>query len=207
LRESQATRKPDVDFSFSAVNERLNLDVAGFQSIDVPGFMFPGAAGPFEALEAQVHIRQSLFNLESVRRKDAVRAAIAAAQTETDEVRDQIAGQVAWLYLQAQRDASSVDTTQALVVTAESALKEVGDRNAEGQALALDVSQARVEVAAAKPNLLRAQRERARTETDFLKCDEQGSEHATRVDRPVDVSSAGYTSGRPGCRHGTAIAR
>src|SRR5580700_1160628 len=47
FRESQATRKPDVDFSFNAVNERLSLDAAGFQSIHVPGFMFPEAAGPF----------------------------------------------------------------------------------------------------------------------------------------------------------------
>jgi outer membrane protein len=168
LRESQATGKPDVDFSFNAVNERLNLDVAGFQSIHVPGFMFPGTAGPFEALEAQVHIRQSLFDIENLRRNNAARAGIVAAQTETDEVRDQIAGQVARLYLQAQRDASSVETAQALVVTAESTLKETSDLDVKGQALGVDVSQARVDVAAAKQNLLRAQLVKARTETDLL---------------------------------------
>jgi outer membrane protein len=168
LRESQATRKPDVDFSFNAVDERLSLAAAGLQSIHVTGFTFPGAAGPFDVLESRVHIRQRLFDLESRRREAAARAGIVAAQTETDEVRDQIAGRVARLYLQAQRDASAVETAQALVVTAESTLKEIGDRNTEGQALGVDVSHARVEVAAAKQNLLKAQLVRARTEIDLL---------------------------------------
>lgn len=168
FRESQATSKPNVDFSFNAVNERLDLDVFGFESIHVPGFMFPRAVGPFEVLESRVHIRQSLFDQESLRRKEAARAGVGAAETETDEVRDQIVGQVARLYLQAQRGASAVETAQALVVTAESTLKEIGDRNAEGQALAVDVSEARVEVAAAKQDLLKAQLERARTEIDLL---------------------------------------
>jgi len=168
FRESQAARKPDVDFSFNAVNQRLSLDAFGFQSIHVPGFMFPRAVGPFDVLESRVHIRQNLFDEAILRRKDAAHAGIAAAQTETDEVRDQIAGRVARLYLQAQRDASAVETAQALVVTAESTLKEIGNRNAEGQALGVDVSQARVEVAGAKQNLLKAQLVKARTEIDLL---------------------------------------
>ncbi|HWG19971.1 MAG TPA: TolC family protein [Terracidiphilus sp.] len=168
FRQSQAPTKPYVDFSFNAVNERLDLDVFGFQSIHVPGLTFPRTAGPFELLQSRVNIRQSLFDQESIHRKQAARAGIVAAQTETDEVRDQIIGQVARLYFQAQRDASAVETAQALVVTAESALKEIGNRNAEGQALGMDVSQARVDVAAAKQDLLKAQLERARTEIDLL---------------------------------------
>jgi outer membrane protein len=168
FRGAGAAIKPSVDFSFNAMSERLNLDAFGFQSIHVPGFTFPRAVGPFAVLESRVHIRQSLFDQESMHLKEAARAGIAAAQTETDEVRDQIAGRVARLYFQAQRDASAVETAQTLVVTAESTLKEMGNRNAEGQALGLDVSQARVEVAAAKQILLKAQLERARTEIDLL---------------------------------------
>jgi len=168
FRQSQASSKPNVDFSFNAVNERLDLDVFGFQSIHVPGLTFPRTAGPFELLESRVNIRQSLFDQESMHRKQAARAGVVAAKAETDQVRDQIVGQVARLYFQAQRDASAVETAAALVVTAESTLKELGNRNAEGQALGLDVSQARVEVAAAKQDLLKAQLERARTEIDLL---------------------------------------
>ena len=168
FRQSQATSKPNVDFTFNAVNERLDLDVFGFQSIHVPGFAFPRTAGPFELLESRVNIRQSLFDQESMHRKQAARAGVVAAKAETDEVRDQIVGHVARLYFQAQRDASAVETAAALVVTAESTLKELGNRNAEGQALGLDVSQARVDVAAAKQDLLKAQLERARTEIDLL---------------------------------------
>ena len=168
LRESKAADMPYVDFSFNAMNERTNLDAFGFQSIHAPGFTFPEGVGPFEVLESRVHIRQSLFDEESQHRKEAARAGIGAAQTETDEVRDQIAARVARLYFQAQRDASTVETAQALVATAESTLKEIGDRNAEGQALGVDVSQARVEVAAAKQALLKAQLERARTQIDLL---------------------------------------
>jgi outer membrane protein len=168
FEESRAARKPGVNFSFTAVNERLSLDAAGFQSIHVQDFVFPRAAGPFEVLESRVHIRQSLFDQESLHRKEAARAGIVTAQTETDEVRDQIAARVARLYLQAQRGASAVETAQALVVTAESTLKEIGNRNAAGQALGLDVSQARVDVAEAKQNLFKARLERANTEIELL---------------------------------------
>jgi len=168
LRGAQATIKPNVDYSFNAVNERLNLDVFGFQSVHVPGFTFPQTAGPFELLESQIHVRQSLFDRESMHRRDAARAGIVAAQSETDEVRDQIVAQVARLYLQAQRDGSSVETAQALIVTAESTLKEIGNRNGEGQALGVDVAQARIDVAAAKQDLLKAQLEKARTEIELL---------------------------------------
>ena len=168
FRESRAARKPNVDLTFNAMSERLSLDAAGFQEIQAPGFVFPRAVGPFEVLESRVHIRQSLFDRESLRRKEAALAGIVTAETETDEVRDQIAGRVARLYLQAQRDASSVETAQALVVTAESTLKEIGNRQAEGQALGVDVSQARVEVAGAKQNLSKAQLKRARTEIELL---------------------------------------
>lgn len=168
LRESGAALKPNVDFTFNAVNERTNLDAFGFQSVHLPGFTFPEGIGPFEVLESRVHIRQSLFDLENLRRKDAAHAGIVAAQAETDEVRDQIAGQVALLYLLAQREASAVETAQALVATSESTLKEIGNNNTEGQALSVDVSEARVEVAAAKQNLFKAQLERARTEIELL---------------------------------------
>jgi outer membrane protein TolC len=168
FRQSQAANKPSFDFSFNAVNERLDLDVFGFQSIQVPGLTFPRTAGPFELLESRVSIRQSLFDRESMQHKRAARAGIAAAQGETDEVRDQIAGRVARLYFLAQRDASAVETAAALVVTAASTLKDAGDRDAQGQALGLEVAQARVDVAAAKQDLLRAQLARAKTEIDLL---------------------------------------
>jgi outer membrane protein len=168
LRQSQSAIKPNIDFSLNAVNERLDLDVFGFQSIHVPGFTFPRTAGPFELLEAQVHIRQSLFDQENIRRNQAARAGISAAQSQTEEVRDQVAAQVALLYFLAQRDASAVETAQTLVGTAESTLEEMGNRNAQGQVLGLDVSQARIDVAAAKQELLRAQLERAKAEIDLL---------------------------------------
>jgi outer membrane protein TolC len=168
LRESKAADKPNVDFSFDAVNERTNLDAFGFQSIHAPGFTFPEGVGPFEVLESRIHIRQNLFDEQNQHRKEAARAGIVAARAETDEVRDQIAGRVALLYLLAQREASAVEMAQALVATAESTLKEIGDNNAEGEALGVDVSQAQVEVAAAKQNLLKAQLEKARTEIELL---------------------------------------
>jgi outer membrane protein len=168
FRQSQAAIKPNVDFSFNAVNERLDLDVFGFQAIHVPGFTFPRTAGPFELLQSRVNVRQSLLDLESMHRKQAAGAGIAAAHAETDEVRDEIVGRVARLYFQAKRDASAVETAQALIVTAEANLKEVGNRNAQGQALGLDVSQARIDVAAARQDLLKAQLEKARTEIDLL---------------------------------------
>jgi outer membrane protein len=168
FRGSQATSKPDIDFSFNASSQRVNLDVFGFGSLQEPGFTFPRVAGPFTVLEYKVHIRQSLFDQETRHRKDAARAGVEAAQAETAEVRDQIVGQVARLYFLAQREASAVETARVLIITAESNLKELTNRNIQGQALGLDVAQARVDVAAAKQELLKAQLERAKAEIDLL---------------------------------------
>ena len=168
LRGAQAASKPNVDFSFNAVNQRLDLDVFGFQAIRVPGFTFPRTVGPFELLESQVHVRQNLFSQANTRRRDVERAGIVAAQTETDVVRDQIVAQIARLYFQAQRDASAVETARSLVGSAEMTLKEIGNRNTQGEALGLDVAQARIEVSAAKQDLLKAELEKARTEMELL---------------------------------------
>lgn len=196
FRQAQSTIKPNIDFSFSAVNERLDLDVFGFQSIHVPGLSFPRTAGPFELLQSRVNIRQSLFDQQNVRRKQAAKAGIVAAQAETAEVRDQIVGRVARLYFQAERDASAVDTAAALVVTAESTLKEVGNRNGEGQALGLDVAQAKVDVAAARQDLLKAQLERAKTEIDLLNAMNRDLNTRLQLTDPLtyaaqDIPSAG----------------
>lgn len=182
---SRAATKPGVDFSFNATNQRLNLDVYGFQSIQEQGFTFPRVAGPFNVLEFRLHARQSIFDLETTRRKESAKAGILAARTQTDEVRDQIAARVARLYFQAQRDASAVEAARTLIVTAESNLKETGNHNAEGEALGLDVAQARIDVAAAKQNLLRAELERARTEIELLNAMNRDLSTPLRLTEPL----------------------
>lgn len=170
LRASRSAFLPDIETSFTGQNQVLNLAAMGFGGVNVPipGFVFPRSSGSFTTMDARVHVRENLIDLASMRRIKAARAGIETAKTQTDEVRDQVALQVAKLYVAAMRSASAVKLAEAIVASAESTLDEVSNRNAQGQAVTLDVSHARVHLASEKQRLTQAQLERGQAHLALL---------------------------------------
>ncbi len=77
--QSQALTKPYVDFSFNAVNGSTWM-FSACRRFTCRALLLPQTAGPFELLQSRVNIRQSLFNQESLRRKQAASADIVAGK-------------------------------------------------------------------------------------------------------------------------------
>jgi outer membrane protein TolC len=190
LRESRSTSHPDIDMSITGENQLLNLATFGLQSvkIPIPGFTFPQSSGAFSIIDARVHVKQDLIDVASTRRSEAARAGIETATTEIDEVRDQVAAQVAKLYLVALRARSAVETAQALVASAETSLREVTNRNKEGKALDIDVSHARMRLATEKQGLMDAQLERGRAYLDLLSAMNRDLDTPLELTEPLDFT-------------------
>jgi outer membrane protein TolC len=115
-----------------------------------------------------LHFRQGIFDREASRQARALHAAITTAKDQTDEVRDQIATRVAKLYLAAGNAASAINLAKARVESAEATFRDLTDRNAQGKALDIDVSHARMRVESEQQLLMQAQSDRARAELDLL---------------------------------------
>jgi outer membrane protein len=170
LHESEASRFPEVEASITGQNQILNLAALGFGAVRLPvdGFSFPRSVGPFNTIGARVHIKQDLIAVASTRRVLASRAGMETARLGMEEVRDEIALQVAKLYLLAQRAEGVVALAEATVAASESSLQEVSGRKAEGKALGVDVSHAHVRLAAHKQRLLQARLEQSRASLELL---------------------------------------
>ncbi|HKF46660.1 MAG TPA: TolC family protein [Terracidiphilus sp.] len=170
LREARGLAYPEIYGTVSGQNQVLNLAAYGFDEIHlpIPGYSFPNSVGPFNTVTAQVHVRQGLFDMSFLRRTRALQAGVTAAKDQTDEARDQIATQVAKLYLAAVKVSSAIDLAKARLESAETTLRVLTNRNAEGKALGIDVSRAQAHVASEKQLLMQAQVDQARANLDLL---------------------------------------
>ena len=184
LRETRGMAYPEIYATVSGQNQVLNLAAYGFDEIHlpIPGYSFPDSVGPFNTVTAQVHVRQGLFDMSFLRRARALQAGVTAAKDQTDEARDQIATQVARLYLTAVKASSAINLAKARLESAETTLRELSNRKAEGKAVGIDVSHAQVRVASEKQLLMQSQVDEARAKLDLL------SALNLDLDRPLDLT-------------------
>jgi len=170
VRESRAAALPSVESFVAGRNQVMNLGALGFESahLPLPALSNLRSVGPFNTLDARVQVRQSILNPAIGLRSRAVRADVETARTDTEDLRDRVAAQAARLYLVALRAASAQDLAQARVEAAGAALQEATNRNAAGNALSLDVSQARVRLSTEKHRLLAARLDRDRSALELL---------------------------------------
>lgn len=170
FRDARGLKMPQIDASVTGTNQVLNLAALGLGEVHfpIPNFSFPNSVGPFNTVDAHVHVMQGIFDREASWQARALHAAVTTAKDQTDEVRDQIATQVAKLYLAAVNAAGAINLAKARVESAEATLQDLTDRDAQGKALSIDVSHARVRVESEQQLLMQAQMDRARAELDLL---------------------------------------
>jgi outer membrane protein len=170
FREGRGLALPQIDATVSGSNQVLNLAALGLGEVHfpVPGFTFPQSVGPFNTLEARVHVRQGVFDTAVWRRAKSLQAGITTAKDQSDEARDQVAAQVARLYLAAVKASSAIDFAKARVESAEATLRELTNRSAEGKSLDIDVSHARMRVESEKQLLAQVESDRAGADLDLL---------------------------------------
>jgi outer membrane protein TolC len=168
--QARAALLPNVEASVSEQNLTRNLRAFGIRiDIPVPGFMMPELVGPFNVFDARATLNQSIFDLSSIRRFQASRVGIEAAQAESENAQDQVAGQVAAFYLMALRAEANLEAARANVELAEALLKLANDQKAAGTGMAIEVTRAQVQLANEQQRHLIAENERRRAHLQLLK--------------------------------------
>ena len=100
--EARSALLPNVDGQVSYSDQTRNLEAFGFGfgalSPLLP-FQIPTFVGPFGVFDARLNATQSVFDFSSIRRFQAARTAVQAAKAEVEGTQNQVADQVARLYL------------------------------------------------------------------------------------------------------------
>ena len=169
-RQSRSAFLPDIDATVVGQAQLINLAAQGLQNINlpIPGFVFPQSSGSFPILDARVHLRQSVIDAAARGRIQAAGAGVESARVATDDVRDQVAAQVAMLYLAALRATSMMELERSVIAESETSLNEVTHRNGNGTALSIDVTQARVRLMSEKQRLMQLQMESSKASLALL---------------------------------------
>jgi len=192
--QSRAALLPDLESYVADRNQTVNLVAMGLSfHIPIPGFVFPTLIGPFSTFDARVTATQSVFDLSSIRRFQASRTGIRAAQADSDSARDQVSTQVASLYMMALAQQAHVEAAEADVDLAAATTKLAEDRKQAGTGIPIEVTRSQVELANSRQRLLVAQNDlraarlqllRAvglKLDTDFELADKLGYQPAGEV--------------------------
>ena len=201
--ESRAALLPDLESYVSDRNQTQNLAALGVSvHIPIPGFTFPTFVGPFTTFDARVQATQTVFDFSSIRKFQAARTGIRAAQADSDSARDQVSAQVASLYMMALAEQAHVEAAQANVDLAAATAKLADDRKQAGTGIPIEVTRSSVELANERQRLLVAQNDlraarlqllRAvglKLDTDFELADKLGYQPAVDMTVPDAVEKA-----------------
>jgi outer membrane protein TolC len=169
--QSRAALLPNLDGSFLERHYSTNLGILGLPVgvTLVPGFSLPSLVGPLQEIDARASVTENLLNAPMIRRFQAARVGANANQAERESTSDQVAAQVARLYLEALRAEASVKTAQANVTLAEALLKDASDQQAAGTGIAVATTRARVQLADQQQQLLVQENARERAHLNLLK--------------------------------------
>jgi outer membrane protein len=159
--QARAALLPNFDSSLIYRDQTINLKANGLQ-FNVPmiqgfSFSFPSMAGPFSVADARLSATQSIFDFSSIRRLQASRAGISAAEADKSNAEEQVAARVARAYLSAIRADADVDTAQANIKLSKAVLAQAENQKKAGAATGIEITRARVQLANDQQKLLVAE--------------------------------------------------
>jgi len=159
--QSRAALLPDFESALNAQSRTVNLAAQGLRfnsliTIPIPGFQFPTFVGPFTSIDARFSATQSVFDFGSIRRFQASKTGVAAAQSDVSGTAEQVAAQVARAYLAAVKADADVETAQANVTLSEALLKLAQNEKTAGTGTGIEITRAQVQLANDRQRLVQA---------------------------------------------------
>ncbi|MEN6608707.1 MAG: TolC family protein, partial [Bryobacteraceae bacterium] len=168
--QARAALLPNLDATVGQQNQTRNLASYGFQFTKmIPGVTIPDLVGPFTTFDARASLSQSVLDFSAIRRYQASRAGVKAADSESRATQDQVARQVAGLYFGSLRAEARVQAAEANVKLAEELLRLAINQQQAGTGTGLEVTRARVQLANERQALLVAHNERRQANLQLLK--------------------------------------
>src|SRR5262249_53647074 len=131
-------------------------------------------------------------DFSAIRRFQAARVGVRAAELDTDSARDQVAAQVAKLYLAALRAEATLDAAKANLELATALRKLAEDQKTAGTGTGIEVTRARVQFANERQRLLVAENERRQAHLEL------GKAIGLKLDRTLElIDKLTYTPVEP----------
>lgn len=169
--QARAALLPDLEGTFNDRDQTVNLAAEGLTSIKlpVPGFAFPSLVGPFTTVDARLSVQQSVFDFASIRRFQASKVGVTAANRELDSTAEKVAADVARAYLAAVRADADVDTANANVTLSEAVLTQAENQKKAGTGTGIEVTRAKVQLANDRQHLLVTENARRSAHLELLR--------------------------------------
>jgi outer membrane protein len=169
--QARAALLPNIDSSLIYRDQTVNLKANGleFNNPMIPGFSFPTFTGPFSVTDARLSVTQSVFDFSSIRRWQASRAGISAAEADKTNAEEQVAARVARAYLSAIRADADVEMAQANITLSKAVLAQAENQKKAGAATGIDITRARVLLANDRQRLLVAENSRSSAHLQLLR--------------------------------------
>ena len=142
--QSRAELLPHLEASIGQQEQTRNLEALGLRPS--ANFRPPTLVGPFSTFDARARLTQSIFNLSSTRRFQASRSAVLVAQSEQENIQEQVASQVARSYLEALRNRARLDAARANVDLAVALAGLAESQRAAGTGTRIEVTRAQVQL-------------------------------------------------------------
>lgn len=167
--QARSALLPNFDAALTEQDQVRNLRAFGIQFPTVPGFSFPEVVGPFSTFDARVSGSQNVFDFSSIRRFQAARVIVEATKAEVQGTRNQVADQVARIYLEGLRADADLETGKSNVELSEALLKLANSQKTAGTGTGIEVVRAQVQLANDRQRRLVAQNGRTRAHLQLLK--------------------------------------
>jgi outer membrane protein TolC len=182
--ESRAALLPDLESYLSDQSETTNLKAFGINFALPPTIplKIPTFVGPYDVFDARVQVNQTVFDFSTIRRFQASKVAVGAAQADQEGTRNQVTDQVARAYLAGVKAEASYDTAKANVELSDALLKLSDHQKTAGTGTGIEVTRAQVQLANDRQLLLVAENDRDRTHLQLLKV------LGVRLDSPVELT-------------------
>lgn len=168
--EARSALLPNLQGSVGDEQKMQSLGALGLDALHLPfSLRIPSTVGPYSVMDVRATATQSIFNLSSIRRFQAARAGVGAAQSEEKFTEDQVAAQVAHAYLATLRARAELETVKANVALAEALLKQAKNQKDAGTGTAIEVTRARVQLSAENQRHLIVANEFRRANLELLR--------------------------------------
>ena len=170
VNQARAAFFPNLDGTVTERSQTLNLKTFGFDfQFPVPGFSLPSIVGPFSVFDARATAQATVLDFTTIRKYQAARSGVQAANADLNVTKDQVAENVARAYLASLREDAAYEAARANVDLSQALQQLAQSQKDAGTGTGIEVTRAQVQLANDTQRLAVAENNRHRAILQLLR--------------------------------------
>jgi len=167
--QARAAFLPDVEGAASEESTIRSLGQLGVTKIPLPfGLKIPPVVGPYNVIDIRANGAET-FDFSSIRRFQASRSGVRAANSEQKHTTNAVAALVAKTYLAALHAEADFEAVNADVTLAKALLRQAETQKAAGTGTGIEITRAKVQLSNEEQRQLVAENERRKARFELLR--------------------------------------